>query len=199
MSRKSLLFLCAMLIALGLSAATVRAQDSSQSSSDNSAQSSSAQSSDQNANQSTSSSSSQTSDQNAQAGGTQGAENAGTAGTAHHHRGMHRRGTTVRGCLQKSDDTFTLTTKSGKSYTLEAGQGVDLAPHVGHLVSVTGHKSAGAAAAGGGAAGASSNASAGGGAAASTPTLQVTHLKHISDTCPSGGGSTSGAAGTTPK
>ena len=47
---------------------------------------------------------------------------------------------TVTGCLKPGDgpNEFVLTAKDGSTWELRNGEGVDLAPHVGHTVAVTG-------------------------------------------------------------
>jgi len=51
----------------------------------------------------------------------------------------HKKTRTLTGCLQKGDDAkeFALTTAKGGDWELKSDS-VDLAPHVGHTVSVTG-------------------------------------------------------------
>jgi hypothetical protein len=78
--------------------------------------------------------------------------------------------TTVEGCLQGSNGSFTLTDSSGTTYQLE-GDAAKLSKHVGHEVQITGSSSAAGATA-------TSNSPAG-----SSQTLTVTKLKHISATC----------------
>jgi len=83
--------------------------------------------------------------------------------------------TTVEGCLSGSNGNFTLTDKHGTTYQL-TGDAATLSEHVGHEVKVTGTSSSGTGAAGGASAG-----------AGSSPTLQVSSVKHVSKTCKSGG------------
>jgi hypothetical protein len=54
---------------------------------------------------------------------------------------------TVTGCLQKSGDTYTLTNegKGPKTVTIDGtATGVDLSPHVGHKIAITGTEVSGA-------------------------------------------------------
>ncbi len=82
--------------------------------------------------------------------------------------------TTVRGCLSKSDTGgYTLTDKSGTTYQL-AGDTSKLSAHVGHEVQIKGTKAESSAA----------SASSGAGA---NPQIEVSGLKHISETCSSAG------------
>ncbi len=83
--------------------------------------------------------------------------------------------TTVQGCLQGSNGTYTLTDKSGTTYQLQ-GDTSKLSDHVGHEVKVTGTTSAA------GATSSSMGSQAGG---AQQPTLTVTSMKHVSKTCQS--------------
>jgi hypothetical protein len=48
--------------------------------------------------------------------------------------------TTMTGCLQSTDeeDEYALTTDNGKEYRLFGSKTVNLAPHVGHKITVTG-------------------------------------------------------------
>lgn len=86
--------------------------------------------------------------------------------------------TTVQGCLQGSNGTYTLTDKSGTTYQLQ-GDTSKLSAHVGHEVQVTGTTSAA------GATSSSMGSQAGG---AQQPTLTVQSMKHISKTCKSSTG-----------
>ncbi|MBV9610007.1 MAG: hypothetical protein JO187_10660, partial [Acidobacteria bacterium] len=82
--------------------------------------------------------------------------------------------TSVTGCLNGSAGNYTLTNgryKNGVAVT--AASGVDLAPHVGHQVRLTGTWEKG------------SDSSAAGGTSASK-TFNATAMKHISDTCTAG-------------
>lgn len=79
--------------------------------------------------------------------------------------------TSVTGCLNGSAGNYTLTNgkyKNGVAVT--AASGVDLAPHVGHEVRLTGtwEKGSGSAAAGG---------------TTASKTFNATSMKHISETC----------------
>lgn len=87
--------------------------------------------------------------------------------------------TTVQGCLGGSEGNYTLTDKSGTSYQL-AGDTAKLKEHVGHEVKVTGTASAASAA--------SSQSGSGMGQAGSSQAIQVTSVKMVSKSCPSGGG-----------
>ena len=51
----------------------------------------------------------------------------------------HKKTRTVTGCLQKGDDAkeFNLTTDKGGTWEIKSDS-VDLAPHVGHMLTVTG-------------------------------------------------------------
>jgi hypothetical protein len=80
--------------------------------------------------------------------------------------------TSVEGCLQGSNGTFTLTDSSGMTYQLE-GDASMLSKHVGHEVRVTGSVS------GSGTASSAGSTSPGG----SPQTLTVTKVKHISENC----------------
>jgi len=65
---------------------------------------------------------------------------AGVAGlAAAKDKTTHKKTRTLTGCLQKGDDAkeFALTTAKGGDWELKSDS-VDLAPHVGHTVSVTG-------------------------------------------------------------
>jgi Protein of unknown function (DUF5818) len=81
--------------------------------------------------------------------------------------------TSVEGCLQGSNGTFTVTDNSGTTYTLE-GDTSKLTEHVGHEVQITGTASAASEPS-------SSSAPASGG----SHTLTVQKVKHISKTCKS--------------
>lgn len=82
---------------------------------------------------------------------------------------------TVTGCLQKGDEAgeYSITGEDGKRYGLR-GQGVDLAKHVGHKVSVTGTKMR---------EGKETNEKHEAGAKEEDMHLRVSDLKHISETC----------------
>ena len=84
--------------------------------------------------------------------------------------------TSVTGCLNGSAGNYTLTNgkyKNGVAVT--AASGVDLAPHIGHEVRLTGtwEKGSGSAAAGG---------------TTASKTFNATSMKHISETCSMGSG-----------
>jgi uncharacterized protein DUF5818 len=81
--------------------------------------------------------------------------------------------TTVEGCLQNSNGTYTLTDKSGTTYQLQ-GEGSKLSAHVGHEVKITGTTS-------GSSATSSSMGTQAGGTQQST--LTVESMKHVSKTC----------------
>ena len=86
--------------------------------------------------------------------------------------------TTVTGCLNGSNGNYTLTNEHYKNgIAVTAASGVDLAPHVGHTVRLTGtwEKGSGSVAAGG---------------TSASKTFNATSMKHISETC-----NTSGKAG----
>lgn len=76
---------------------------------------------------------------------------------------------TVRGCLQGTNGSYTLTDEKGMTYQL-SGDTSKLAEHVGHEVQITGTTSAASQT------GASSSMGA-------QQTLEVKHMKHISKTC----------------
>jgi hypothetical protein len=83
---------------------------------------------------------------------------------------------TVRGCLQGSNGSFTLTDKSGVIYQIQ-GDASALGEHVGHEVQITGTTAS-----------SDSGQSRETGSASSTtqqPTIQVQDVKHISKTCES--------------
>jgi Protein of unknown function (DUF5818) len=81
----------------------------------------------------------------------------------------------IKGCLNKSDSGFTLTDKSGTTYQL-TGDTSKLSDHVGHEVQIKGTK-------------AESSAAASTSAGSQQPQLQVSSMKHISETCSSGSSS----------
>lgn len=80
---------------------------------------------------------------------------------------------TVQGCLSRSDSGYTLTDKSGTTYQL-TGDTAKLSAHVGHEVQIKGTKAESGAAA-------STTASSQSG----QPQLEVSGMKHISETCSS--------------
>ncbi|HKD84967.1 MAG TPA: DUF5818 domain-containing protein [Terriglobales bacterium] len=75
---------------------------------------------------------------------------------------------TVRGCLQGTNGSYTLTDEKGMTYQL-SGDTSKLAEHVGHEVQITGTTS-----------GASQNGSSMG---SQQQMLEVKHMKHISTSC----------------
>jgi hypothetical protein len=99
-----------------------------------------------------------------QYGSQSGSSQAGTAASGK---------TTVQGCLQNANGTYTLTDKSGTTYQLQ-GDTSKLSDHVGHEVKITGTTS------GSSATSSSMGAPAGG---TQQPTLTVESMKHISKTC----------------
>jgi hypothetical protein len=80
--------------------------------------------------------------------------------------------TTVRGCLQGSDGSYTLIADDGTTYQLQ-GDTSKLSKHVGHEVQITGSTAS------------AEVASAPKAAGAQQPMFTVEHLKHISSTCKS--------------
>ena len=84
--------------------------------------------------------------------------------------------TTVQGCLQGSNGSYTLTDNTGTTYQLQ-GDNSQLSAHVGHEVQITGSTSAGSAA--------SSPTSSAQSAGTQQPTLTVQSVKHISKSCKS--------------
>ncbi len=88
---------------------------------------------------------------------------------------------TIKGCLNRSDGSYSLTDKSGNTYQL-TGDTAKLSDHVGHEVQITGRSSSD-----------SSTTSAAGSTtpgAASQRTLEVSSMKHISETCSTGASKT---------
>src|SRR5438874_13839327 len=84
--------------------------------------------------------------------------------------------TTVQGCLQGSDGSYTLTDKSGTTYHLQ-GDTSKLSAHVGHEVQITGSTTSASTA---------TSPTAGTATSASQqPTLTIQSMKHISKTCKS--------------
>jgi len=79
---------------------------------------------------------------------------------------------TVTGCLQKGDEPgeYAITGEDGKSYGLR-GKNVDFSKHLGHKVAVTGIKMH------------HENEAKENGAKEEDMHLNVSSLKHISDTC----------------
>jgi hypothetical protein len=86
--------------------------------------------------------------------------------------------TTVQGCLNGANGSFTLRDKDGNSYQL-TGDTAKLSEHVGHEVKVTGTTETTSSTPGGTASGTSANGA--------SRTLQVDSVKHISKTCQNGG------------
>jgi hypothetical protein len=83
----------------------------------------------------------------------------------------------VEGCLNGAGGNYTLTDSSGKTWQL-AGDTSKLPEHVGHKVEITGTTSTSGSESGG-----SAGASGGSRSSSSQPTLTVTSMKHISETC----------------
>ena len=81
--------------------------------------------------------------------------------------------TSIEGCLQGSNGSFTLTDNSGTTYQLQ-GDTSKLAKHVGHEVQITGSPSKSSA-------GTSTSETAG----SSQQALTVDKVKHISESCKS--------------
>jgi hypothetical protein len=102
--------------------------------------------------------------------------------------------TTVDGCLSKSGSNYTLTDKSsGTTYQL-TGDTSKLSDHVGHEVQITGTQSGGSSGASSSTSGSSSQSSSSGSqpsGSSSQQSLEVTSMKHISETCSSGSNSKS--------
>jgi uncharacterized protein DUF5818 len=84
--------------------------------------------------------------------------------------------TTVKGCLQGSSGSYTLTADSGTTYQLQ-GDTSKLSEHVGHEVQITGSPSAAASPS------STMSPSAGTSAGGSQQTLTVDNVKHISKSC----------------
>ena len=80
---------------------------------------------------------------------------------------------TLEGCLQGSNDNFTLTDRAGTVYRL-LGHSGKLSDHVGHEVEVTGLVNT-----------VTSSTSASTGAGAGSQTVQVQHINHVGKTCAS--------------
>jgi len=83
--------------------------------------------------------------------------------------------TTVQGCLNGSSGNYTLTDSSGKTWQL-SGDTSKLSEHVGHTVEIKGTTSSGSSESKGSSSGSSSE----------QKTLNVTSMKHISESCNSG-------------
>jgi Protein of unknown function (DUF5818) len=92
--------------------------------------------------------------------------------------------TTVQGCLQGSDENYTLTDKSGTTYQLQ-GDTSKLSAHVGHEVQITGTTSGASAASPSAGAGTTNPTTGTPTAGAQQSTLTVQNMKHISKTCTS--------------
>jgi hypothetical protein len=92
--------------------------------------------------------------------------------------------TSVEGCLQGSNGSFTLTDKAGTTYQL-SGDTSKLAEHVGHEVQITGTTSAATAA--GSSAGSTSSSAGSAGSSAGSQMLTVEKVKHVSKTCKEAG------------
>jgi hypothetical protein len=91
--------------------------------------------------------------------------------------GMQGGKTSVQGCLQGSNGTYTITDDAGTMYQL-SGDTSKLSAHVGHEVQITGTVS-----------GNGSNAMSGGsssGGSSGSQTLQIEKVKHIAKTCKTG-------------
>ena len=84
--------------------------------------------------------------------------------------------TTVQGCLQGSDGTYTLTADDGTKYQLQ-GDTSKLSAHVGHEVQITGSTTS--------ASSATSPTTGTPAGATQQPSLTVQNMKHISKTCKS--------------
>lgn len=84
--------------------------------------------------------------------------------------------TTVQGCLQGSNGSYTLTADSGTTYQLQ-GDTSKLSKHVGHEVQITGSSS------GAGSSASAMSPKAGTSTGGSQQTLTVDKLKHISKSC----------------
>jgi hypothetical protein len=84
--------------------------------------------------------------------------------------------TTVKGCLQGSNGSYTLTSDSGTTYQLQ-GDASKLSKHVGHEVQITGAPSGADKSSG------AMSPNAGTSAGGSQQTLTVENLKHISKSC----------------
>jgi Protein of unknown function (DUF5818) len=81
--------------------------------------------------------------------------------------------TSVKGCLSRSGSDYTLTDKSGTTFKL-TGDTSKLSDHVGHEVQITGTENS-----------ASSSAASSTASSSSQPTIDVSSMKHISETCSS--------------
>src|SRR5215471_2394872 len=86
--------------------------------------------------------------------------------------------TTVQGCLKGSAGNYTLTDSSGTTWQL-SGDTSKLSDHVGHTVEITGTTSK----SGEGSSGTSGTP--GAGSSKTQPTLNVSSMKHVSETCSS--------------
>ena len=101
---------------------------------------------------------------------------------------------TVKGCLSGSDGNYMLTDKSGNTYQLK-GDTSQLSNHVGHEIQVKGTLSAASSSTPSGTTGNPSSQTAAGASstAGAEQTLDVTSMKHISETCTAGAKSKSGS------
>src|SRR5262245_9955161 len=99
---------------------------------------------------------------------------------------------TIQGCLSGSDNNFTLTDQSGKTYVLKA-EGQDLKAHVGHTVSVQGRPMSASESGAASSTGAASTS-----ASSGQESFHVDSVQMISDKCQSGGGATPSASSTSP-
>jgi len=85
--------------------------------------------------------------------------------------------TTVQGCLNGSSGNYTLTDSSGKTWQL-SGDTSKLSEHVGHTVEIKGTTSSGSSE--------SKGSMGSSGSSSEQKTLNVTSMKHISESCNSG-------------
>jgi hypothetical protein len=93
--------------------------------------------------------------------------------------------TRVRGCLSGSSGNYSLTDKSGNTYQL-TGDTSKLAEHVGHTVEIIGTAAPSRMPSSGASSGSSSTATGAGSAGmsdASARTVNVSSVKHVSETC----------------
>ena len=112
--------------------------------------------------------------------------------TTHKHHKNAAGESEIKGCLNSSGGTATLTTAHGKTINVTPASGVDLAPHNGHEVKLTGTWAKSEAASAGGKA---------------ERAFDATKVDHIADTCTAGaggmkhkkGGSSGTSGGETPK
>ncbi len=92
--------------------------------------------------------------------------------------------TSVEGCLEGSNGSYTLTDKAGTKYQLE-GDTSKLAEHVGHEVQITGTTSGAA----GSSAGEATSSTGSAGSTSGNQMLTVEKVKHVSKTCKEAGAS----------